>query len=95
MPPPPLFVAKAVNARLAKLPAGERAAVVTALAALPHQFGWPHLHSGLGIRRLRSGMFEFRASRALRGLFLWRQGEIRVEFVGDHDDIRHYLRDHA
>lgn len=77
------------------MPAVERAAVVAALKELPHQFGRPHLHSGLGIRRLRPDTFEFRASRALRGLFLWRQGEIRVEYVGNHDDIRRYLRDRA
>lgn len=95
MPPPPLIVAKPAAARLAKLPDAERDAVVAALKELPHQFGRPHLHSGLGIRRLRPDTFEFRASRALRGLFLWRQGEIRVEYVGNHDDIRRYLRDRA
>ena len=95
MPPPPLLVAKAAAARLAKLPDVERDAVVAALKELPHQFGRPHLHSGLGIRRLRPDVFEFRASRTLRGLFLWRHGEIRLECVGHHDDIRRYLRDRA
>lgn len=93
MPPPPLIVAKAVATRLARFSDVERDAVVAALKELPHQFGRPHLHSGLGIRRLRPATFEFRASRALRGLFLWRQGEIRVEFIGSHDEIHRYLRD--
>jgi len=95
MPPPPLIVAKAAAARLARLPEVERAAVVAALRELPQQFGRPHLHSGLGIRRLRPDTFEFRTSRALRGLLLWRHGEIRLECVGNHDDIRRYLRDRA
>lgn len=95
MPPPPLIVAKAAAARLAKLPDAERDAVVAALRELPRQFGRPHVHSGLGIRRLRTDTFEFRASRALRGLFLWRQGEIRVECGGNHDEIRRYLRARA
>jgi hypothetical protein len=59
---------------------------------LPLKFGQPHLHAGLGIRRLRPGLFEFRASRDLRGLFLWWHGEIRVERIGDHDAIQDYLR---
>ena len=75
------------------MPAVDHAAVADALKKLPHQFGRPHLHSGLGIRRLRPDTFEFRASRALRGLFLWRHGEIRVECVGTHDEIRRYLRE--
>jgi mRNA-degrading endonuclease RelE of RelBE toxin-antitoxin system len=93
--PPPVIVAKKAVASLDKLPDTERAAVVAALQLLPRQFGRPHLHSGLGIRRLRHEVFEFRASQALRGLFLWRQGEIRVECIGDHDEIRRYLRAHA
>jgi hypothetical protein len=50
------------------------------------------LHAGLGIRRLRPGLFEFRASRDLRGLFLWDNGEIRIERIGDHETIQAYLR---
>jgi hypothetical protein len=65
---------------------------VARLQELIQKFGQPHLHAGLGIRRLRAGVFEFRASRDLRGLFLWRRGEIRVERFGDHDAIQDYLR---
>ena len=95
MPPPPIIVTKTAAARIARLPEVERDAVVAALKELPQQFGRPHLHSGLGIRRLRLDTFEFRASRALRGLFLWRHGEIRVECIGNHDEIRRHLRDRA
>jgi len=65
---------------------------LAALEDLPRKFGQPHLHSGLGIRRLRSDVFEFRASRTLRGLFYRETGRIYVDRFGGHDEIRDYLR---
>jgi hypothetical protein len=87
-----VILSKAAAAKLAELPDVDRAAIVACLQELPQKFGQPHLHAGLGLRRLRAGVFEFRASRDLRGLFLWRRSEIRVERFGDHDAIQDYLR---
>jgi hypothetical protein len=59
---------------------------------LPRKFGRPHLHSGLGIRRLRNDVFEFRASLALRGLFYCAAGRIYVDRLDSHDGLQNYLR---
>ena len=40
-----------------------------ALRLLPETFGQPHLHAGLGIRRLKGSYFEFRVGRDMRVVF--------------------------
>ena len=48
----PLVVKPAVFARLAVLPKGERDECWDALLQLAETFGQPHVHSGIGIRKL-------------------------------------------
>jgi len=47
--------------RLNKLPATEPEQIAESLRALADGFGRPHLHAGIGIRRLRKDLFECRA----------------------------------
>ena len=73
------------------LVAVDAAAVDAALAQLLTNFGRPHAHTGTSVRPLRPPVYELRATRALRVLFV-RHGEIlKVDFVGDHDAVRRYL----
>jgi hypothetical protein len=90
--PPSVILSKTAAGRLAELPDAERQAVLSAIKELPKKFGRPHLHAGLGIRRLGHDIFEFRASLALRGLFYWAAGRIYVDRLGSHDDLQNYLR---
>jgi mRNA-degrading endonuclease RelE of RelBE toxin-antitoxin system len=63
-----------------------------ALEALSDAFGDPHRHTGLGIRALRRGVYECRASVAVRIGFT-RHGEtLLLQAVGNHDAIRAWLR---
>ena len=63
-----------------------------AVEALPAAFGHPHRHAGLGLRALRRGVYECRASQAVRIGFT-RHGEtLLLHTVGNHDAIRTWLR---
>jgi hypothetical protein len=55
-------------------------------------FGLPHVHSGVGIRKLGNKLFECRGNRDLRFIFQDRTNELYVSFLGNHDEIRALLR---
>ena len=78
--------------RLRELPKNERAECLLALCELPETFGRPHVHSGLGIRKLGHNIFECRASIALRFIFQDRPSELFISFLGNHDGVRKLLQ---
>lgn len=88
----PLVVKAEVFARLAGLPAAERAECWNALFQLTEVFGRPHVHAGIGIRKLGRNLFECRGNRSLRYLFMNFDDCLEVRFLGDHDEIRRQLR---
>jgi hypothetical protein len=63
-----------------------------AITAVRDGFGAPHLHSGLGIRRLRQTVFECRVGLKLRLAFESERGLLTFTAVGTHDDIRTLLK---
>lgn len=72
----------------------ERAAVFGAILALPRAMGEPHLHGGLGMRKLhRTGIWEVRVGLGLRLVFVFEAGLLTLVRAGTHDDIRRYLRE--
>ena len=77
--------------RLRELPKNERVECLLTLCDLVEGFGQPHVHSGLGIRKLGNKLFECRGTRALRFIFQDRGTELYVSFVGNHDEIRTLL----
>ncbi|MGH9461758.1 MAG: hypothetical protein ACRD1X_11110 [Vicinamibacteria bacterium] len=71
----------------------QRAAVFEVILSLPGAIGEPHLHSGLGIRKLhRSGIWEARLGLGLRLVFAMQQEVLTLVRVGTHQDIQRYLR---
>ena len=62
------------------------------LCELADAFGRPHLHGGLGIRKLGERLFECRGTLALRFLFQDRPAELFVSFLGSHDEVKALLR---
>lgn len=78
--------------RLSALPKDQRAECLLALCDLAETFGKPHLHSGLGIRKLRQTTFECRGNIGLRFLFHNRATDLYVSFLGDHNEIRAALK---
>ena len=82
----------AVLRRLRELPKNERVECLLALCDLAEYFGQPHIHSGLGIRKLGAKLFECRGNRDLRFIFQDRSADLYVAFLGDHDEIRALLK---
>jgi hypothetical protein len=87
-----LVIKAGVFARLKLLPPAEKDECWKALIQLTECFGLPHLHSGIGIRKLGAHLFECRGNRSLRFLFLNLEDCLEVTFLGSHDEIRRELR---
>ena len=88
----PLSIDPAVMQRLQRLPKSERVECLLALCDLADTFGRPHTHSGLGIRKLGSKLFECRGNITLRFIFQDRPADFFVSFLGNHDEIKALLR---
>jgi hypothetical protein len=54
-------------------------------------FGQPHQHLGLSIRKLKSSVFECRASLDLRILFVDHPDRLVVAFIGTHGEVQKEL----
>lgn len=74
------------------LSAADSAVVDAALADLLNTFGRPHHHAGTSVRPLRPPVYELRLSLALRIVFVRNGDVLRVDFAGNHDEVRAYLR---
>ena len=88
----PLSIDPAVLRRLRELPKNERVECLLALCQLTEVFGQPHVHSGLGIRKLGERLFECRGNVALRFIFQNRPSDLFVSFLGNHDEVKTLLR---
>ena len=80
------------RARLRALPKDSRREIGQALSALEAAFGDPHRHRGLGIRSLGDDYFEFRVGRKQRLVFRNLPEGLLREMVGDHDDVKRFLK---
>jgi len=87
-----LSIDPAVLRRLQNLPKNERAECLLALSELPETFGRPHVHSGLGIRKLGDKIFECRGNASLRFLFQDRPADLFICFLGNHDEVKTLLQ---
>lgn len=74
------------------LSAEREAQLIQAVAQLSEAFGQPHLHGGLGLRRLKGNYFEFRAGRDTRAVLTLEAGTAILRMVGNHDDVRKFLK---
>jgi len=60
---------------------------------LADSFGKPHLHVGLGIRKIhRRGIYEFRIGRQWRVVFSRPEPDVLfLHIIGNHDDVQRFL----
>lgn len=70
----------------------QRVAIGAAINELQDAFGTPHLHRGLGVRKLAGDYFEARVGLDQRLVFKNAQDALVLLFVGDHDAVRDFLR---
>jgi len=76
------------------LPEDRLSAVFQSILALPKAMGEPHIHTGLGIRKIhRSGIWEARVGLGLRIVFAVAEEAITLIRVGTHEDVQRYLRE--
>ncbi len=92
MPPCAIDFIGRFRADASRLPDGKRREVEAVLQQLPAVFGRPHQHSGLGIRRLKGSYFECRVGRDLRIVFKLDGAVLVMTRIGNHEDIRSFLK---
>jgi hypothetical protein len=71
---------------------GDTTECLLALCELSEAFGRPHVHSGLGIRKLGERLFECRGTLALRFLFQDRRPSSSFRSRGNYDEVKALLR---
>ena len=81
-----------LKAAIRRLPKRQRQQVGDVITAVRDGFGTPHLHAGLGIRRLRGSLFECRVGLKLRLVFDAEPGVLSFSDLGTHDEIRKILK---
>ena len=86
MPPLAIDFSPRFRSSAQTLPAESQQQVAEAIAALREQFGRPHAHSGVGIRRLSGALFECRVGRDLRVVFELSGGLATLVLVGTHSE---------
>jgi hypothetical protein len=74
-----------------KLMPAAQSAVTDAIAQMAAAFGRPHLHGGIGLRPF-GRYYELRAGQNLRVLFIVEGGDFFLATVGNHDQVRNYLK---
>ena len=84
----PLIITAGVQRRLAELQPDEKRQCAVALLELCETFGRPHVHSGLGVRKLLPGVFECRGTISLRFVFRDTRDAVTVVFLGNHDEVQ-------
>lgn len=75
-----------------ELDAGDFERLADAIERLQAEFGQPHLHSALGIRKIAAHYFEFRVGLKLRVVFRAERGRLALFLVGSHEDVQRFLR---
>lgn len=92
MPPLSIELSSRFRAQLCDLTDDRIELVSQAVAQLADALGKPHLHGGLGIRRLKGNYFEFRAGRDTRVVFKLEGSTATLVMAGNHDDVRRFLK---
>ena len=73
-------------------PLAQRRAIGRRIAEIQEAIGKPHLHRGLGLRKLRDEYFEARLGLQERLVFENTSDALVFEFIGNHDEVKRFLR---
>ena len=85
-------LAPELKAAIRRLPKRQRTQIGEVITAVRDGFGTPHLHSGLGIRRLRDSIFQCRVGLKLRLVFAAAPGVLSFTDLATHDEIRKLIK---
>ncbi len=88
-----IALSRRIQRQLERAPDDLREQLAEAVSRLPEAMGNPHLHTGLGLRKIhRGGVFEFRLGRDCRVVFTQpEKGLIMFHLLGQHDDVQRFL----
>jgi mRNA-degrading endonuclease YafQ of YafQ-DinJ toxin-antitoxin module len=78
--------------RVRDYPRETRGKIGLALQRLEQDFGHPHQHCGLGIRKLTGSFFEIRVGLDIRLIFQNRAECLLFVMAGNHDEVQRFLR---
>jgi mRNA-degrading endonuclease RelE of RelBE toxin-antitoxin system len=70
----------------------DRGIIGSAISDIQEAFGNPHVHSGIGLRKLRPRLYEARLDLGQRLLFEDRDECLFFFKLGNHDEIQKYLK---
>ncbi len=76
---------------LKSIPPARRAEVLAAMKEAAAVFGQPHLHAGLGLRRIVPFM-ECRCGLDLRLIFQRERDALVFHLCGTHDEVKAFLK---
>lgn len=76
---------------LKSIPPGRQAEVFEVMRAAAIAYGQPHLHAGIGLRRIPPFM-ECRCGLDLRLVFQREQEALVFHLCGTHDEVRAFLK---
>ena len=88
----PLDLGGAFLARVRAYPKETRGKIGLALQHLERNFGHPHRHQGLGIRKLTGNFFEICVGLDSRLVFQNRAECLLVLMAGNHVEVQEFLR---
>lgn len=74
------------------MPATDRRKIGGRIADAQRTIGQPHLHKGLGLRKLQDTFYEIRVGLKDRLVFENLADELVFEFLGDHDRVKRFLK---
>jgi len=76
---------------LKSIPAARRAEILAVMKAAGEAYGQPHLHAGVGLRRIRPFM-ECRCGLDLRLVFQREKDTLVFHLCGTHDEVGAFLK---
>ena len=85
-------LSKSFRAAIREFAKPHRREMARVIDAVGDGFGSPHLHSGLGIRRLRGHYFECRVGLELRLIFRAERGVLHFLTLGNHNHVRNFIK---
>ena len=88
----PLDLSRRFRAAVREYPKETRGKIGRALQGLERDFGHPHRHQGLGIRKLSATYFEIRAGLGIRLVFQNCPECLLFVMAGNHDEVQAFLR---
>ena len=83
---------KGFRLRVKALSRTEREIIGHAISDIQEAFGNPHIHSGIGVRKLKHSLYEARIDLGQRLLFEDREDCLFFFKLGNHGEIQKYLK---